>query len=75
MLARAPTRLELKQDDMKEYDEVKEERAALKIARQMQQQRQGAAAAAAAAGGGGAGADAGATMPPRTTAQRIGLIK
>jgi nicotinamide mononucleotide (NMN) deamidase PncC len=72
MLARAPTRLELKQDDMKEYDEVKEARAALKIARQMQQ-RQGAAAAAA--GGGGAGADAGATMPPRTTAQRIGLIK
>ena len=62
MLPRKPTRLELKQDDLQEYEKVKRERA----------QKAAMAAAQAAAGGGAA---AGGAERPRTTAERIGLIK
>ena len=61
MLPRKPTRLELKQDDLQEYEKVKRERA----------QKAAMAAAQAAAGG----AAAGGAERPRTTAERIGLIK
>ena len=61
MLPRKPTRLELKQDDLQEYEKVKRERA----------QKAAMAAAQAAAGGGAAGG----AERPRTTAERIGLIK
>ena len=61
MLPRKPTRLELKQDDLQEYEKVKRERA-----------QKAAMAAAQAAAGGGAAAGA---ERPRTTAERIGLIK
>ena len=62
MLPRKPTRLELKQDDMAEYEEIKRER---EMARRAQ----------AAAAGEQAGAAAAMGERPRTTAERIGLIK
>lgn len=62
MLPRKPTRLELKQDDMVEYEEIKRER---EMARRAQ----------AAAAGEQAGAASAAGERSRTTAERIGLIK
>lgn len=60
MLPRKPTRLELKQDDMSEYEEVKRE-------------RERARRAQAAAAGQQAGAASGERT--RTTAERIGMVK
>ena len=62
MLPRKPTRLELKQDDMTEYEEMKRE-------------RERARRAQAAAGGQAGGAAPAAGERVRTTAERIGMVK
>ena len=63
MLPRKPTRLELTQDDMTEYDEVKREREKARRAQ------------AAASGQQAGGAASAAGERPRTTAERIGLVR
>ena len=63
MLPRKPTRLELTQDDMTEYDEVKRER---------EKARRAQATATGQQAGGTASAEG---ERPRTTAERIGMVR